>query len=183
MNNFIPEVPKEAQDVPYFDDVSKDAGWQGHTTSKSIETLKSEIITSIGRLGGIVTGFQKGRFNTDSRDRGGFRLLYAIEAPNGNMFPGRIDIAALPVKNDHRHQRSYETRIQQSLKMALYMFKMALDGAWFLQQLSPGYSALMPWMLGKDQKTISQLWGESAIMRNLLPPAESVFEQLNGQKQ
>ena len=183
MNNFIPETPKEARDVPYFDDVSKDAGWQGHTTSKSVETLKSEIMSAIRRLGGLVTGFQKGCFGIGDRNRDGFRLNYVIEAPNGNMFPGRIDIAALPVKDDYKHQRSYETRREQSLKMALYMLKTALDGTWFLQQLSPGYSALMPWMIGKDEKTISQLWGESAIMKNLLPPSNNEFEQTNGSKE
>ena len=53
--------------------------------------------------------------------------------------------------------------------MALYMVKQALDGVWFLQQLSPGYAALMPWMIGKDNKTISQLWADSPIMSRLLP--------------
>lgn len=174
--SFIPDTPKigSTAEVPYFDDVTGDAGWQGQTTSKSIETLKSEIMSSISRLGGLVTGFQRGQF-TGKQKRDGFRVAYVIETPSGQMVPGRIDIAALPVKDDYSLRRSYEARREKSLKMALYMLRTALDGTWFLQQLSPGYSALMPWMLANGEKTISQLWGESPVMARLLPPAENDF--------
>lgn len=174
--NFIPDTSNnKSVEVPYFDDVTSDSGWQGQTTSKSIETLKSEIMSSINRLGGLVTGFQRGQFIVGSQKRDGFRLTYVVETPTGQMVPGRIDIAALPVKGDHSLRRSYETRREKSLKMALYMLRTALDGTWFLQQLSPGYSALMPWMLASGEKTISQLWGESPVMARLLPPAENDF--------
>jgi hypothetical protein len=59
--------------------------------------------------------------------------------------------------------------------MSLYMLRTALDGTWFLQQLSPGYAPLMPWMLVDGEHTITQLWQESSIMRNLLPPGETDF--------
>jgi hypothetical protein len=174
--NFIPDTPKnKSAEVPYFDDVSGDAGWQGQSTSKSLEALKSEIMSSVGRLGGLVTGFQRGQFAVGNQKRDGFRLAYVVETPSGQMVPGRIDIAALPVKDDYNLRRSYDTRREKSLKMALYMLRTALDGTWFLQQLSPGYSALMPWMLADGEKTISQLWGESPIMARLLPPAENDF--------
>lgn len=174
--NFIPDTPKnQSAEVPYFDDVSGDAGWQGQSTSKSLEALKSEIMSSVSRLGGLVTGFQRGQFMVGSQKRDGFRLAYVVEAPSGQMVPGRIDIAALPVKDVPSLRRSYDTRREKSIKMALYMLRTALDGTWFLQQLSPGYSALMPWMLANDEKTISQLWGESPIMARLLPPAENDF--------
>lgn len=168
--NFIPDQPKQASDVPYFDEVTKDAGWQGHTTSKSIETLKAEITASIGRLGGMVTGFQRGTFQVNNKKRDGFQLHYVIEAADGKMLRGRIDIAALPVEDTYDRRRSWESRRERSLKMALYMLRMALDGTWFLQQLSPGYSALMPWMLYSDGKTITEHWAESPVMSNLLPP-------------
>lgn len=61
--------------------------------------------------------------------------------------------------------------------MALYMIRMFLDGNWFAQQLSPGYSALMPFMIGPGSKTISELWAESAVMKNLLPPLSGEFEE------
>ena len=60
MSNFIPDQPKKAVDVPFYDDVSSEGGWQGQSTTKSIDTLKSEIVQAVSRLGGLVVGFQKG---------------------------------------------------------------------------------------------------------------------------
>lgn len=175
--NFIPTQPEKAQDVPYYEDVTSQDGWQGQDTTKSMETLKSEVVQAISRLGGLVVGFQRGKFETEVGAREGFRIHYSIEASNGKMVAGRIDIAALPIKSDISYRRTSEQRQERSLKMALYMFRNSMKGVWFLQQLSPGYSALMPWMLvdGKEGKTISQLWSESTVMKNLLPPGESEF--------
>ena len=173
--NFIPDTPKSSVDVPFYDDASKEAGWQVQATEKTIESLKSEITTAISRLGGLVTCFQRGRFATGDLNRDGFRISYLVETSGGEMIRGRIDIAALPVKEEYTLQRSLETRRGKSLKMALYMLRVALDGTWFLQQLSPGYAPLMPWMLADGEKTVSQLWSESAVMSRLLPPGESDF--------
>ncbi len=62
--------------------------------------------------------------------------------------------------------------------MALYMLRNALDGNWFLQQLSPGFAPLLPWMLEeKSGKTITQLWSESVSIGNLLPvPGDEFVE-------
>ena len=176
--DFIPESSRyEAQEVPFFDDVTGEGGWQGHTTSKSLDTLKSEVMISISRLGGLVTGFQRGTFVIGSQKREGFQVHYVIEREtDGVMFRGRIDVAALPVKDDSRLRRSYNKRRERSLKMALYMLRNALDGTWFLQQVSPGYAPLMPWMLEEQSgKTVSQLWSESAMMGRLLPAGEGEF--------
>lgn len=172
--NFIPEQASESQSVPYFDDVTKEAGWQGQATTKSIKTLQAEIIESISRLGGLVINFQRGSFQAEA-SRDGFRIHYVVQATDGRQVPGRIDIAALPIKTDWSLRRSEDKRRDQSLKMALYMLRMGLDGTWFLQQLSPGYSALVPFMLGPGEKTLSQLWSESSIMNNLLPPGDGDF--------
>lgn len=175
--NFIPDQPKvSALSVPYYDDVTGDKGWQGQSTTKTVKVLQSEIIGAIARLGGNVTSFQRGTFQTGNQTREGYRLHYTIEASDGAMIPGRIDIAALPIKQDWKLQRSLDTRKDKSLRMCLYMLRIALDGTWFLQQLSPGYAPLMPWMLapGSD-KTITELWQESSVMSNLLPPGETDF--------
>lgn len=173
--DFIPDQPKAAEDVPYYEDATSEAGWQGQSTTKSIETLKSEVVLSISLLGGMVTGFQRGKFVIGEKEREGFRLHYAVEAADGRMSPGRLDIAALPVKNDFSMRRSYDNRREKSLKMSLYMLIIGLNGTRFLEILSPGYAALMPWMLGSGDKTITQLWTDSAMMQNLLPPSESEF--------
>ena len=174
--DFIPDQPKQIQEVPFYEDVTAAGGWQGHSTSKSISSLKSEITASIGRLGGLVTGFQRGTFMIGEQAREGFQIHYVIEQPDGGMMRGRLDVAALPVRKSERLRRSYETRKDKSLRMALYMLRNALDGTWFLQQLSPGYAPLMPWMLEANSgKSLTQLWSESAAMRQLLPPSEGDF--------
>ena len=174
--NFIPEQPSESKHVPYYEDATKADGWQGQATDKTIKALQSEITQSISRLGGLVTGFQRGTFQSAEGDRDGFRIHYAIEAADGRQVPGRIDIAALPIDPSINWNRADKNKHKEaSLKMALYMLRVALDGTWFLQQLSPGYAALVPFMLGPGKKTISELWAESSIMNNLLPPGEEDF--------
>lgn len=160
---FIPEQP-ESVAVPYYDDVSAEAGWQGHATSKSLDVLKSEVIVAIGRLGGVVAGFQRGAYELDQVRREGFQIHYQIANGLGAMIPCRLDVAALPVKDTPRTHKTYTDRLDKSLKMALYMLRNALEGLWFLQQLSPGFVPLMPWMIAGDTgKTMTQLWQENAF--------------------
>ncbi len=178
---FIPQTSDIAHEVPYFDEVQSDAGWKGHGTSKSILALKSEITQSVARLGGQVTGFVRGSYEmADGVSRDGFQIHYAIEGAQGDLLSGRIDVAALPVRETKRKNRNtMERRREKSLKMALYMMRDALDGQWFLQMLSPGYAALMPWMLTGAPgalQTVTEIWSESATMKKLLPPKGSIFE-------
>lgn len=170
--NFIPEqMTREPQAVPFFEDVTAEQGWRGHTTGKSIEKLKLEIVASIARLGGQVTNFQRGAFQVGDQKRDGFRVHY-VQDQAGKLLYGQLDIAALPVKASYRARQAYEKRRDQSLKMALFMAREALDGIWFLQHLSPGYAPLMPWMLEEATgKTLTQLWTERSLASEyLLPP-------------
>mgnify|MGYP001568308587 FL=1 len=177
MMNFIPDQQKiEPQTVPYFDDVTAEDGWQGHSTGKSIDRLKQEVITALERLGGTVRTFQRGTFIVDDKKREGFQVHYIIELPDGDMRPGRLDVAALPVREEYRLQRTLASRREKSLKMALYMLREALDGTWFLSKLSPGYAPLMPWMLTEKGKTVTQLWSESVFVGNLLPSGKDFVE-------
>ena len=170
--NFIPEQSKEAQSVPYFEDATSADGWQGQSTTKSIKALQSEISEAVSRLGAMIMRFEHGTFQGEV-NREGYRIHYVVTAADGRQVPGRIDIAALPLSPDINWYKASKAKHQEaSLKMALYMVRVALDGAWLLQQLSPGYSALVPFMLGPGKKTISELWAESSIMNNLLPPGE-----------
>lgn len=171
MFNFVAE-DKKAVRVPYFEDATREEGWQGYSTTKSIKSLQSEISEAIVRLGGIVSGFQKGVFQVENQSREGFRIHYALKSSSGELVAGRLDIAALPVKEKYN-----ESRKDKSLRMALYMLRTALNGMWFMQQLSPGYAPLMPWMLADENKTISQLWSESPVMSRLIPPTTGDFSE------
>lgn len=174
MYDFVPDEGKTLE-VPYFEDVTSEQGWKGHTTSKSIGKLKSEVMQAVQRLGGLVVNFQRGTFSIDGKERVGWKVHYVVERDVEMVLPGCMSIAALPVKKDHRKRRSEETRLKGSMKMALYMFRDAMDGLWFLQHLSPGYAPLMPWVLTDGGKTVSQHWLESPTMRALLPPEDADF--------
>ena len=173
--DFIPEKNENTKEVPYFDDVTSDAGWQGHSTTKSIETLKSEVSESLSRLGAIVLKTQMGTFSATNKARQGMRIDYMIEAP-GKSVSGRIDIAALPVRISGGTMKTLEKRKSQSMKMALYMLRMALDGMWFLEQLSPGYAALLPWMLVDKNETFGQKWTNTMNFASLLPKNEDFVD-------
>jgi len=110
----------------------------------------------------------------DDEKRDGFQILYHIEADNGVIIPGRIDVAALPIRISFRTKPTEGKRREQSLKMALYMLEIALNGTRFLEELSPKYSSLMPFTLIDDSKTISELWTER-YMGNLLTAGDSEF--------
>jgi hypothetical protein len=170
MFDFTPNEEKSSVQVPYYEDAREKDGWKGQETSKSITTLQNEITAAISRLGGIVSGFQRGTFNVENVKREGFQVHYALKNPNGQYIPGRIDIAALPTKSWYNEKSK-----DKSLRMSLFMLREGLEGMWLMQQLSPGYAALMPWMIGQDGKTITQLWQESSVMGKLLPPPSSDF--------
>lgn len=174
--SFIPNTPKETDNkVPLFDNVREIDGWQGMSTTKSLERLKEEVTTALELLGGMNIQFMRGFHVTgegENNRREGYQITYVI-AMKGKYVPGRLDIAALPVDRSWRRRDTIEKRSIQSLKMALFMLNMALKGSWFLSKLSPGYAPLMPWMLAEDGKTITEHWGEA--MGRLLPPPASDF--------
>ena len=186
MTEWIPEKTTKVLKIPYFDEVTSEGGWRGMSTGKSMDALKSEVTQAMARLDGVVAGFVHGKIvpikDETVPEREGFQIHYAIEAENEKLVPGRLDIAALPVRLKTRRSRpgSLERQREASLKMALFMARDALTGLWFLRVLSPGFAPLMPWMLvgkGKKAQTITQLWSESAVMKQLLPPADSEFEK------
>jgi hypothetical protein len=166
--NFVPDQ-SEAQEVPYYEDAIKKEGWQGHRTEKSTEKLRAEVGEAIGRLGGLISFFQGGVFRVGDVERPGLQVHYSV---SGHM--ARLDIAALPTRSKSNREKS--------LRMALYMLKIAFDGMWFLQQLSPGYAPLMPFMIADNQgHTISQLWAESSTMKKLLPPPDADFDVIDAE--
>lgn len=162
--NFVPDQ-QDHKEIVFFEDARKEDGWQGHTTTKSIDRLKAEITDAVARLGGFVAGFQKGKFLVDNRERDGFQVFYSLGGK-----PSRVDIAALPVKD------KWDTKKRdKSLRMALFMLREGFDGMWLMQQLIPGYAPLVMFMLNRDGKTISQLWAEQPAIGKLLPPPEADF--------
>ena len=170
---------QEAKEVPFFKDTTSKGGWAGHTTDKSIDKLQFEVKEAISLLGGTVTGFMKGTFS-GKNPRDGYRVHYIMQSPNG-MVQGKMEIAALPIEKKPwmslAQKKAKERKREQALKMALFLLRDSLKGMWYLQQLSPGFAALMPFMIVNDAgETITQLWSRQAEFTNLLPSGESEFE-------
>ena len=164
-NNFIPESDKPEQELPFFEDVSQAAGWGGHTTRKGENELQSEIAAAIGRLGGMVTGWQRGKVGT----RDAYQMYYNVQRQSGELMRGRMLIAALPLKTKPR-QAGFDAKKKQALKMALYNLRNQLEAAWRMQHLIPGYFALLPFMLHEGVgKTFTEMWVENTDLKNLLP--------------
>ena len=175
--NFVPDgKASQLLRVPYAGEARAADGWQGQDTGRSIETLKSDVVVAMGRLGGVVHGFQRGSYRVDDQDRAGVQISYSVEAPGGKMVYGRLDVAALPVRQPARHrnaQRILDRRNEAALAMALYNVVQTLRAQWVLAQLNPGYVPLMPWLLGDKGKTLTEMWTTGAAAGRLLPaPSE-----------
>ena len=185
MFNFVSEKQeKKVEEIPFFEDATASNGWSGQSTGKSIETLKADIIASIGKLGGLVTGFEKGSFS----GRAGYRIHYVIEAPDGKHIPGSIDVAALPLKpgriHYHYHYRvdPEATRMDKALRMALFNVAMCLSSLWKLQRLSPGFAPLMPFMvMDKTGHNLTQLWSSNSLLKQLMPPKDDFTANENNE--
>ena len=181
MFNFEPK--QETKKVPFFDDVKSSDGWEGHTTSKSIQKLQQEIAQNLTLIGCVLTGFQSGKFG----DREGFQVHFAMKSDNGQMITSRLDIACLPLnprkrtRSRSRGRGSGDHRIEGTQKMALYMTAKAIKGMYFLNVLSPAFIPFMSLMLDAKNQTLGQVWIQSGQLSPLLPPPESAFEVVDGE--
>jgi len=171
---FTPDnKPQEAKKVPYFEDATSADGWQGHATTKSVKTLQAEIKTALERMEGDVTNFVSGTFEINGQTRQGFQLFYVLPGPSGKHLKGRMDIAALPVKDKFNANKK-----EKSLRMALFMVIIALKGSWFLEVLAPGFSVLMPGLLvDREGNTLSDLYTKG-MTDHLLPSGDSFQEDV-----
>jgi hypothetical protein len=156
---FVPDQSLNQKAVPYFEDATKKDGYGGYTVTRENRSLKSDVTQAISRLGGTVTGFVSGKFvdETDAkRTRPGFSITYTQSGPSGVQIPGRIDFAGLPCRNINN--------IQKSEKMALWMVAKALEAMFYFEQMAPGYSTLMPFMLAdKKGQTLFEVWGNQLL--------------------
>lgn len=169
--NFIPDTDNETFEIPFLDDARSDDGWQGHSTNESIGSLRAQITAEIGRLGGTVIRWMRGTYHIQNQERPGVQIVYQIVKQNNAFFEGRIDIAGLPWRPPYGGKKSHggykdavEKKKEKSLAMALYNVREALKAMRIMQTLSPGYAALVPWLLAGDSgKTIGELWGSGSI--------------------
>ncbi len=174
--SFIPEDFKVKEStVPWFEDATQETGVKGHYTKKGIEELKTEIKAAMSALGGGVTSFLAGNFPTKS-PRYGYQIMF-----NYGDREGRIEIAALPLKNETPGKK------KKTLKQALYTIREMLQSQFNSSLLVPGSAPLIPFMIDDQGRTLAEVLAESAAIPLLSPPidadeydGEGEFEVVDG---
>lgn len=145
MATFVPDelhVPK--LDVPYFEDQS-DQKIPGRGTEKSPEQLQTEVREMMTKLGAFRVIFTPGKFS-DNPVRYGYQMTFVI----GDV-PGRMDIAALPMRSEAPGKKN------KALAQALYLVRNWLEGEFFSQVYRPGSIPLLPYMVGNDNRTVTEV--------------------------
>jgi len=171
---FVPDENGQDYDTPFFDKVSSKDGWKGQSTDKSVETLRAEISAEIGRMHGTMTGWLRGEYEMPGGlRRPGVEIKYQVVTEDGAAYEGRIAIACLPYEPSEGRSdsaRLNRTRAEKSLRMGLFNVRDSLQSSRIMEILSPGYSALMPWLLvGGDDRTVSEMWAEHGMGQKALP--------------
>ncbi|MBK8467715.1 MAG: hypothetical protein IPL32_18025 [Chloracidobacterium sp.] len=169
--NFDFEPEKKENKLQYFDDVKSSDGWEGHTTSKTVERIIQEIQNNLALLDCVFVSCEKGKFG----ERLGFRIHFAMKSKTGEMVSSRLNIACLPLRKKFIRRGTKDNRIEGTQKMALYMTAKAIKGMYFLNVLSPEFIPFMSLILQGNQ-TLGQLWITRGGLTPLLPSPVDVFD-------
>ena len=158
-SSFIPDdMDVKEPTIPWFEEATQESGVKGHRTSKGIEELKTEIKSAMSKLGGGVTTFMSGTYNTDPK-RYGYQVTFAY----GNR-EGRIEVAALPMKKETEGKR------KQCLKQALFTVRAMLEAQFNAGLLVPGSAPLVPYLLDDQGRTLAEALAASENIPLLSPP-------------
>jgi hypothetical protein len=148
MVKFIPEpVTTAAPKVPFFED-SQDRKIPGRGTEKSAEKLQAEIRQLMLELdaGNIV--FSPGQFEVAPGipQRHGWLITFSL-----NGLPGRMEIAALPMRHETPSVKD------KALRQALYLVRNWLESEVFSAMYRPGAVPLIPFLIGVGDKTVTEM--------------------------
>lgn len=167
MFEFTPESPKKSgfdlYDVPYYED-SSDKKVAGHSTTKSIGTLKSEVVELLSRLGADSSIFVLGKYQVGKYSRWGYKIDFNLEG-----LPGQLLVAALPLKNET------DVRRDKALRQALFLIRDMLASEYHSSMYRPGVIPLVPYLLVEKDKTAMQMFIETSNIP-LLASGEFVDE-------
>lgn len=152
---FIPDV-LEVQDVaaPFFDDQRENENIRipGYSVVNSHQYYKDEIITLLGKLGAGGVQFTLGTFPTIP-PRYGFLISF-----NLNGVQGKIEAIALPIRKETR------VRKDRTLAQALYLIGNMLQAEVYTVMIMVGSVPLVPYLIGKDGKTVTEALIESKTL-------------------
>ena len=153
---FIPEKPQsQRMVVPFYEDITaKDV--PGRRAEKEHEYYQKQIRELLLQLGAGRVNFIPGTHDERPK-RYGFQITFSL-----NGIPGRIDVAALPM----RHETP--TKKKQALAQALFLVRDWLSAELYSAIYRPGSIALVPYLIGDRGKTVT----EALVELQMLPLLE-----------
>lgn len=156
MNGFIPDKPSApALEVPFFEDITaKDVPGRGVT--KPIDFYQKQIVNLMLKLGAGKVLFVPGTFPTLPK-RYGYQITFSL-----NGIPGRIDVAALPMKKETPNRKD------RALAQAIYLLQLWLEAEVFSTIYRPGAISLVPYLIGEGGKTVTEALAERANLPQLI---------------
>jgi hypothetical protein len=158
--DFIPDDKGDLQ-LPYFEDAKNEIGVVGYSSQRSEAQLKTLIKTSMGYLGGNIVSFQSGKFG----ERYGYRIEF-----NYHGASGRIDIAALPIRDETN------SRVSQAKRHALYSVWKKLESQFNSLLVMPGDVPLVPYMLNERGQTMLEWMRDQGKLPALPEPDDDVVD-------
>lgn len=153
---FIPDDQGDLT-VPFFEDASSALGVVGYTTSLSEAKLQAKVKQAMADLGGVVTGFQSGKFG----NRHAYRIEFIYQGS-----AGRIDIACLPVRKET------PARLRQTKRQALFSVWKRLESQFNSMLVSPGDVPLVPYMLNEKGQTMLEWMRDAGKLAQLPEPKD-----------
>jgi hypothetical protein len=155
VNSFIPEMTIDTVTVPFFEDVKADVA-PGYRTRMTPKALQKEISDLLLRMGAGAIRFMPGQY-PGKPTRYGFQLTFSL-----NGIPGRIDIAALPMRTETAAKKD------SAQAQALFLVRDWLRGELFSSLYRPGAVPLMPYLIGPGGKTVTEAILEDGRLPALL---------------
>jgi hypothetical protein len=166
---FVPTDDDVVTDVPYIEDARSDFApyWSVLTQSEKkiqddLERAKREVTAEMAKLGGGIVGFQQGYFNVGKKKRHGYRILFFYGGGRGI-----IRIAGLPMKGEETKRKTNSV-----LAQALFNVRDWLKAAVTNRIFSPGFNALVPFMLVDGHRTVTDYLIETGNLPQLNAPGE-----------
>lgn len=132
--------------VPFYEDQERIAGAY---VKQSVEKYQQRIRDLLTRLGAYDVVFMPGTY-PNHPVRYGYRITFMFAT-----IPGRIECAALPIKNETKRRKD------RALAQALYLLGNALEAELHSMVYRPGAIPLIPYLIGAGDKTVTEALVES----------------------
>lgn len=157
MVEFIAEQPHALEmAIPFYEDNLLDKTIPGRGVEKPVEFYQKQVQQLLLKLGAGMIRFVGGRY-PGKPERYGYQILFSM-----NGIPGRIDCAALPLRNETAHKKD------RALAQALFLVRSWLEAEVYSYVYRPGSVPLIAYLIGEDGKTVTEKLLETRGLPSLL---------------